>query len=285
MTGSATEIVTSTSADDAPSRPNPGGPVAVIVAMEAELRHLTDHLVTVEDVAHGPWRDRRMRHGDLDLVVLCCGIGMINAAAGAEHLCDRFAPRAMLNFGCAGAHTRDLLPGDVVVGSATVNHGAFHLLASGETYFPDAEYSVTGETVVANERPCDPALLALAAEAAAGYEPDAWPRHFGWPGGIAHRAGRVTTGVVSSADIWTQFHERIDMLHTRHRSLCEDMEAAAINRVCGRWGVPFLTVKDISNNEFHAVSELQGDIEVLPASEIGRRAAGLVLGVLDRMAA
>lgn len=269
-----------------PSAPtaNPNGPIAVVVAMEAELRHLTDHLVAVEDRRHGPWLDRRMRHRNLDLVVLGCGIGMVNAAAGAEHLCDRWAPRAMLNFGCAGAHTRELLPGDVVVGNATVHHGAFHVLATGDTYFPDADYTVTGETVVPNERPCDPGLLALAAEAAAGYEPDAWPRHLGWPAGIPHRAGTVATGVVASADIWTQFHDRIDLLHARHRSLCEDMEAAAINRVCGRWGVPFLTVKDISNNEFHAVSDLQGDIEVLPASEIGRRAAGLLLRLLDRMA-
>jgi nucleoside phosphorylase len=90
---------------------------------------------------------------------------------------------------------------------------------------------------------------------------------------------------VASADIWTQFHERIDNLHARHGSLCEDMEAAAIAQVCARHGVPFMTVKDISNNEFHALTDLEGDISVLSAEEIGRRAADLLLRTIERAGA
>jgi adenosylhomocysteine nucleosidase len=260
-------------------------PVAVVVAMEAELRHFEERLEPLREERHGPWRDRRVRHATtgVEVVLLCCGIGMTNAAAGTEHLCATFAPRAVLNFGCTGAHRRDLLPGDVVVGEATVHHGAFHILASGETYFPEASYSVTGETVASTIRPCDPVLVALANDAADGWTPDPWPPALGWPAGVAHRPAKVESGVVASADIWTQFHERIDALHARHRSLCEDMEAAAAHQVCDRHGVPFLTLKDISNNEFHAVSDLEGDIEVLPASEIGRRAADLLLRLLDRL--
>ncbi|MFM9105208.1 MAG: 5'-methylthioadenosine/S-adenosylhomocysteine nucleosidase [Chloroflexota bacterium] len=258
------------------------GPIAVIVAMEPELRHLADRLDPVAETRHGPWTVRAMRRGETDLRLLCCGIGMINAAAGAEFLCDHLRPSAMLNFGCTGAHTRDLFPGDVVIGEATVHHGAFHVLETGETYFPEADYTVTGETVVSNTRPCDPALVDRATAAARGWTPDPWPEALGWPAHVPHRAGRVATGVVASADIWNQQPDRIDLLHARHRSLCEDMEAAAINRICGRWEVPFLTVKDISNNEFHVVSDLQGDIEVLPAAEIGRRSAALLLRMLDR---
>ena len=61
------------------------------------------------------------------------------------------------------------------------------------------------------------------------------------------------------------------------------MEAAAIAQVCGRHGVPFMTVKDISNNEFHALTDLEGDIEVLPANEIGRRAVALLLRAIDHI--
>jgi adenosylhomocysteine nucleosidase len=259
------------------------GPIAVIVAMEPELKHLADRLDQVSETRHGPWAVRHMRRGNLDVRLLCCGIGMINAAAGTEFLCDHHQPAAMLNFGCTGAHTRDLLPGDVVIGEATVHHGAFHVLETGDIYFPEADYTVTGETVVSNERPCDPALVAAARSAAVGFTPDPWPIALGWPKDIPHRAGRVAAGVVASADIWNQQPSRIDMLHARHRSLCEDMEAAAMNRICGRWNVPFLTIKDISNNEYHIVSDLQGDIEVLPASEIGRRSADLVLRTLDHL--
>lgn len=263
---------------------NAAGPVAVVVAMDAELRHLDVALEPAGQERRGPWRDRMARYRGLDLVLLGCGIGMINAAAGTEHLCTAYAPRAVLNYGCAGAHRRDLLPGDVVVGSATVHHGAFHVLADGRIYYPEGAYVVTGETVASAIRACDPELLALATDAASGWTPDPWPTGLGWPAGVPRRPPKVETGVVASADIWTQFHQRIDELHARHRSLCEDMEAAAAHQVCDRHDVPFLTIKDISNNEFHAVSELVGDIEVLPASEIGRRAAALLLRLLDRLA-
>jgi hypothetical protein len=49
------------------------------------------------------------------------------------------------------------------------------------------------------------------------------------------------------------------------------MEAAAIAQVCGRHGVPFMTVKDISNNEFHALTDLGGNISVLHQCPTGRR--------------
>jgi adenosylhomocysteine nucleosidase len=261
----------------------PVAPIGVVVAMEAELQHLLSHVRPVREVHDGPWRDRFVLAGEVPLIALCSGIGMVNAAAGTEHLIGTYAPRAILNLGCAGAHRRDILPGDVVVGDGTVHHGAVHILASGEEFFPGAEYQVTGETVASTELATDPGLRGLAVDAAEGWTPEPWPLGLNLPAEMETRTPRVHVGRVASADIWTQFHERIDSLHARHGSLCEDMEAAAIAQVCGRHGVPFLTVKDISNNEFHALTELQGDIEVLPAAEIGRRSAALLLRTIERI--
>jgi hypothetical protein len=44
-------------------------------------------------------------------------------------------------------------------------------------------------------------------------------------------------------------------------------------------------VKDISNNEFHTLTDLEGDISVLSAEEIGRRAADLLLRTIERAGA
>jgi hypothetical protein len=44
-----------------------------------------------------------------------------------------------------------------------------------------------------------------------------------------------------------------------------------------------MTVKDISNNEFHALTDLEGNIDVLPAEEIGRRAADLLLRTIEQI--
>ncbi len=258
-------------------------PIGVVVAMESELQHLLQRVTPAREVLDGPWLDRFVSAGDVPLIALCCGIGMVNAAAGTEHLIGRYAPRAILNFGCAGAHRRDILPGDVIIADGTIHHGAVHILASGEEFFPGKDYEVTGETVASTELATDPGLRDLAVAVAKGWTPEPWPQGLNLPPEIEQRPPRTHVGRVASADIWTQFHERIDSLHARHGSLCEDMEAAAIAQICGRHGVPFMTVKDISNNEFHALTNLEGDISVLPAAEIGRRAADLVLRTIARI--
>src|SRR3954470_2911051 len=260
-------------------------PIGVVVAMESELQHLLHRVTPVREMRDGPWLDRFVSAGNMPLIALCCGIGMVNAAAGTEHLIGRYAPRAILNYGCAGAHRRDILPGDVIIGDGTVHHGAVHILASGEEFFPGKDYEVTGEVVASTELATDAGLRDLAVAAAEGWAPEPWPQGLNLPFEVEQRAPQTHVGRVASADIWTQFQERIDSLHARHGSLCEDMEAAAIAQVCGRHSVPFMTVKDISNNEFHALTDLEGNIEVLAANEIGRRSVALLLRVIDHLGA
>jgi adenosylhomocysteine nucleosidase len=260
-------------------------PIGVVVAMESELQHLLALTTAEREVQHGPWRDRFVTVGKVPVVALCCGIGMVNAAAGTEHLIGRHAPRAIFNFGCVGAHRRDILPGDVVIGDGAVNHGAVHILASGDEYFPGQEYQFAGEVVALTELATDPTLRELTIAAAEDWTPDAWPRGLNLPPEVEQRPPVVHVGRVGSADQWNQQHERIDRLHGRHGTLCEDMEAAAIAQVCARHGVPFMTVKDVSNNEYHVLTELVGEIDVLPAEEVGRRSAELVFRAMQRMGA
>jgi adenosylhomocysteine nucleosidase len=260
-------------------------PIAIVVAMESELQHLLRRVTPVREAPDGPWRDRIVAAGDVPLVALCCGIGMVNAAAGTEHVIARCAPRAVFNFGCVGAHRRDILPGDVIIGSGAVNHGAVHILHDGSEYFPGQEYQFAGEAVALTELETDRTLREATIAAAEGWTPEPWPRGLNLPPDVEQRPPRTHVGRVGSADQWTQFHERLDMLHGRHGTLCEDMEAAAIAQVCARHGVPFMTVKDVSNNEYHVLTELVGEIDVLAPEEVGRRSAELVLRTVERMGA
>jgi nucleoside phosphorylase len=67
-----------------------------------------------------------------------------------------------------------------------------------------------------------------------------------------------------------------------HDSACEEMEAAAIALTCASHGVPFLAVKDISNNELLRVTTEEWSAET--EGQLGRRAAALVLAVLRHIA-
>lgn len=262
-----------------------GRPVGIVVAMDAELRHLLEQLDVDREERDGIWLDRHAAVAGVPLVVVRSGMGMVNAAAATERLIGRHAPRAVLNFGCSGAHRRDVLPGDVVIGERSVNHSAVHILPDGSELYKGVAYEVGGETMSPSDLPSDPGLVALAHAAAADWAPDPWPREAGWPDGVPYRTPVIHAGAVASADIWTQAHARLDLLHGRHGTLCEDMEAAAIAQVCALHGVPFLPVKDISNNEFHAATDIDGAFAAFPTAEVGKRAAALLLRVIPALAA
>ncbi|MFL5761369.1 MAG: 5'-methylthioadenosine/S-adenosylhomocysteine nucleosidase [Thermomicrobiales bacterium] len=252
------------------------GPIAIVVAMDAELVHFYQLAPVEREEQDGVWRDRFATVAGLPVVITKCGIGMIAAAAATEHLIDRHRPRAVLNFGCAGAHRRDIMPGDLIIGDRVVHHSKVHILATGEEHYTGQGYYVGEEKVEEAEITSDPEWLAAAARATESFTADDWPVEAGWPGGVPHRSPQVHTGAVASADIWTQAHERLDLLHSRHQTLCEDMEAAAIAQIATLHGIPFFTVKDISNNEYYRATDIASDMTDFPFAHAGNRAAGLL---------
>jgi adenosylhomocysteine nucleosidase len=212
-------------------------------------------------------------------------MGLINAAAATERVINAHQPRLVLNYGCAGAHRWDIMPGDVIIGTCVVHHSAVQFLASGEERYIGFGYEVSGERMEALELACDPVLVQAARAAAADHAPVPWPRDVHWAVAVPYREPLIHTGAIASADVWTQSPARLDLLHRRHASLCEDMEAAAVAQVCALHGVPFLTIKDVSNNEFHAATDITGGFTNFPRAEAGRRAAALVLRLIERLAA
>lgn len=258
-------------------------PIAIIVAMDSERTHLESLIEGWQHRMEGPWPAMETTVGDRPIIVIRCGIGMVAAAAATEHAIAAHDPATVLNFGCAGAHTREILPGDVVIGTEVITHGRMRMAADGTVVPLDLAFTVAGEPEPRSVLQCDPGLVAIAADAASTTTLEAWPEAFRLPMHAEDGAVRIHTGVVSSADIWLQDPAWLDATHQRTGSLCEDMEAAAIAQVCAIHGVPFLTIKDISNNEFHASSLFEGTESALPLTEVGKRAATLTVAVIERI--
>jgi adenosylhomocysteine nucleosidase len=257
-------------------------PIAVVVAMEAELRHLFTAAPVVRDERDGIWLDRWVEIGRQSVVAVRSGMGMAIAAAATERAINAHAPAAVLNYGCAGGHHREVLPGDVVIGERYVNHTRVQILPTGEERYVGFLYEVAGERFAAADLAAEPRLLELARRVARDYAPAPWPRDVSWPESIPYRAPTIHVGTVVSADIWTQSVERLDVLHARHSSLCEDMETAAVAQICALHDVPFLSIKDISNNEYHRSSDIAAFAD-FPTAEVGKRAAGLMVRVIEEM--
>lgn len=255
------------------------GHILVVVAMDSEAVHLRRMLDGVDEDPVGRWRRSRgtLKGAAVDLVV--SGIGLAYAAgATTAALMDR-RPSAILNYGCAGAHHVDIHAGDVIVASSVAHLAAY-------IHQPDGTKHLFGFRIEEAEGhrhmeqlPTDRELIDHARRAARDLE---LPR---WPGRDA--APAYHSGPVGSADVWTQHADTIDYLHAAHNTLCEDMEAAAIAQIAALFGVPFLTIKDISNNELQKAtafetaesgSTLLADV----VDQIGLRAALLTAATISR---
>lgn len=148
------------------------------------------------------------------------GIGKVNAAVATIGIIGDFKPDAVLSLGVAGSFAEGIGVGDIVIATQT----AYHDIWCGEG-------NVFGQVQGLPPRfDSDPALLA----AARGLLPDA------------------KTGLICSGD---QFYigEQEDLRQKRlyPEALAVDMESAAAAQVCHLNGIPFLSVR--------AISDIHGD--------------------------
>jgi len=252
--------------------------------MEAELTHLRTALPAAREEWHGGRLAEITALGKQAIILVCCGIGMASAAAATEAVIQRHAPGAILNYGCAGAHRADLLPGDIVIGTQVVAADRVMHEADGTERRQGMWYRRRGISLQVDALAASPQLLALAERAAAHREGthDPWPSEAGWPASHPPRGPRAITGVICTSDRWTRAHGRITALVTLHQSACEEMEAAAIGLTCLGHDVPFLAIKDISNNELLRTTGEGFSAET--AGQLGKRAAALIFGILQELA-
>jgi adenosylhomocysteine nucleosidase len=254
-----------------------GTPIAagVVVAMHSEARHLLELAdESTEIFGESPFTVWRCQFGATDSIIVLSGIGMVQSAAATQFLISTWNPAIVGNFGCAGAHTPELHAGDVVIGDRSVPHFNIQIQPDGSERYVGFTYESGADIAHADDQngvPSDPELVARAELAAQRAVLAPWPS--------SGRSVSVAIGSVGSADVWTQQSDRINAIHQQHGTLCEDMEAAAIAKICSLNQTPFITIKDISNNELHASSDLT-DFSDFPVGEVGKRSATVMFRLL-----
>jgi adenosylhomocysteine nucleosidase len=216
-------------------------PIVVQGAMEVETEEIIRQMRGKKEEPFGPFRCVRGLLDGHPLVVSETQWGMANAAALAALAIARYAPRAILSQGTAGAHDPSLEVYDIVVGERTVNESAWqsHYRAAGEGA-PMEELKKLGVFAwsAAEKRfrqevyhAGDPELLDAARRAAPHYA-----------------RGRVAFGTIGTSDSWNCAVDRVRFLQHFYGSACEEMEGDAVAQIAQSFGVPFLAVRIISNS-------------------------------------
>lgn len=222
----------------------------VVTAMDEEARpflQLGSH-TPVEVPLGAAWR---VEVEGRSIVVLRSGIGLVNAAATTAAALTRLQPGVLVSAGSAGGLAEGILVGDIVIG----------------TSFAYADADATGFGYAIGQVPgmpefytSDAALSSSALSARSA--------------GQRLRPGRIVSGN-SFVDARTVERVRASF----PGALATDMESAALAQVAYLWGLPFLSVRGVSDLcGPHAGQDFHMSVE-----EVAGRAAHVVAHVVNRL--
>ena len=196
--------------------------LGIIGAMELEVETLLEKMEGKIATTHAGSTFYEGKLSGLDVVVVQCGIGKVNAALCVQILCDCYQVTAVVNTGIAGSLCADLDIGDLVISRDAMYHD-FDCVHFG---YPMGK--VPGMDVVAF--PADEAMADLAYAAAEAVNP-----------------GHTQRGRVASGDKFVAEQAVKDNIIEITGALCTEMEGAAIAQTAYRNQVPFVIIRAISD--------------------------------------
>ena len=165
----------------------------------------------------------------LNVVVVQCGVGKVNAAICAQILCDCYHVTHLVNTGIAGSLCADLDIGDLVVSTDAMYHD-FDCVNFGYPYG-----KVPGMDVISFS--ADKTMADYAFAAAEAVNP-----------------GHTRRGRIASGDQFVAQKALKDKIVANTQGLCTEMEGAAIAQTAYRNQVPFVILRAISDKADNSAS-------------------------------
>ena len=195
--------------------------LGIIGAMEQEVETLLGLLENKNQTVRTGSTYYKGTLDGLDVVVVQCGIGKVNAALCVQVLCDCYHVTHVVNTGIAGSLCATLDIGDLVISSDAMYHD-FDCHAFG---YPVGK--VPGMPVAYE---ADTKLIELAFAAAESVNP-----------------GHTRMGRVASGDQFVAEKAMKERIIEVTGALCTEMEGAAIAQAAYRNDIPFVIIRAISD--------------------------------------
>lgn len=198
--------------------------LGIIGAMDVEIATLRDAMQGVETVSKAGMTFYRGTLQGLDVVLVQCGVGKVNAALCVQCLCDCFSVTHLVNTGVAGSLCAELDIGDLVISTDAMYHDF-------DCHVINPNYTV-GQVPGLPVRafPADRTLTEFALTAAEAVNPG------------HNRLGRVASG-----DQFVCQKAAKEKIVADTGALCTEMEGAAIAHGAWRNGIPFVILRAISD--------------------------------------
>ena len=196
--------------------------LGIIGAMDVEIETLKEVMAERKESSRTGSTYYEGKLEGLDVVVVQCGVGKVNAAMCAQTLCDLYGVTHLVNTGIAGSLCADLDIGDLVVSQDAMYHD-FDCVNFG---YPFGK--VPGMDVVSF--PADEAMIRYAFAAAEAVNP-----------------GHTKIGRIASGDQFVAVKALKEKIIANTGGLCTEMEGAAIAQVAYKNDIPFVILRAISD--------------------------------------
>jgi adenosylhomocysteine nucleosidase len=195
--------------------------IGIIGAMESETAAIIREMERAEikelsgiRFVCGTWSGK-------EIVIATCGVGKVFAALCTEAMILHYHPECIINTGVAGALDSSLKILEVVIADQVVQHDM------DTSPLGDPVGMISGINKV--ELPADPRLVKVLEKAA---------QSIGVP---------CVCGVVASGDQFIAEQIKKNLIRSRFKAACCEMEGASIGQVCYVNGVPFAVLRAISD--------------------------------------
>lgn len=218
--------------------------VGIICAMELELQGLLDIVEMESTMEKSDATFYKGRIGDTGVVLVQCGIGKVSAAICTQMLIDFYNPDVIINSGVAGALSKEVTVGDIVIATAAVQHD-FDSTAFGD---PKGTLELFGKKLI--EIPADEEISAQLFEAAKKLDDT-----------------RAFRGIIATGDKFVADSEERLSIGKEFSALACEMEGGAMAQVCYRARVPFAILRSISDDIGHNTTVDFNEFKIMAAKK------------------
>lgn len=192
--------------------------IGIITAMSSEQKQLANQLENPTERKEGPFTYTEGTIKNNTIILMQCGIGKVNAAAGAVEMIRNFAPDCIISTGVAGGIDSCLNVMDVIVSSRIVYHDVW--CGEGNAYgqIQGLPLYFTGNETLYQ------CAISLDTETA------------------------IHGGLICSGDKFITDRQELETIKANFpEGLAVDMESASIAQVCHLYEVPFISFRIISD--------------------------------------
>ena len=192
--------------------------IGIITAMSSEQKQLANQLENPTERKEGPFTYTEGTIKNNTIILMQCGIGKVNAAAGAVEMIRNFAPDCIISTGVAGGIDSCLNVMDVVVSSRIVYHDVWCGEGNAHGQIQGLPLYFTGNETLFQ------CAISLDTETA------------------------IHGGLICSGDKFITDRQELETIKANFpEGLAVDMESASIAQVCHLYEVPFISFRIISD--------------------------------------